>query len=244
MSEWSYGHEIQWFARKPVISTPFGTEIDARSLADAAAFFLASDPAAAEALLRRRGVGFVFLASPVEEAALMLPYAPREPAPVAVGYGLERGRVFQIREPFGVLVPSRLFYFDGGWPSGEGAALDAYRLIAESPERVQVLTVTTQRFKLFELVDGARLRVQGADPGAPVAAAILVRTNVGREFLWTANAPSDAVGVATLRIPYATGANGLAAASPCTVIQGSRARQVPVPERAVLAGEEVVATLP
>jgi dolichyl-diphosphooligosaccharide--protein glycosyltransferase len=244
LSEWSFGHEIQWFARKPVIATPFGTEIDPRSIEDAAAFFLEADPRAAEALLRRRGVGFLFLASPAEEVALLHGFVPDRPVAVGVTRSLSRGLQYDVREPFGGLVASRLFYFDGSWPVPGGASLDGYRLIAESPQTTSVLSVTTQLLKVFQVVDGATVRVEGAEPGALVAAIVPVDSPVGRSFVWTTAAAADPGGRATLRVPYATGPNGTVRAGACAVTDGRREQSVEIAEAAVLGGGTIDVALP
>ena len=239
LSTWSHGHEIQWIARKPVVSTPFGTDIDPRALQDQAAFFLSREPERAEALLRRRRVGFLLVENPVREVATLHAFDPEGPAWAVEERGVSTGSRYAFHPEFFDLVPSRLFFFDGGSRDGTGPALGAYRLLAESQTPIAVLEYRAQRFKLFGVVPGATLRVGGATPGARVAARLALRSNVGRTFAWTTEAVADASGVARLRVPYATGWNGLVGASACQVTDGARAASVAVPERLVVDGGEL-----
>jgi len=90
LASWSDGHEIQWLAGKPVVATPFGTDIDPSSVQDQVIFFLASDPAAAEALARRgltvtlvaRGAQLRFNADPADPETWSKPVIP-----IVNGYG-------------------------------------------------------------------------------------------------------------------------------------------------------------
>ncbi|HSN92752.1 MAG TPA: hypothetical protein VLS93_16085, partial [Anaeromyxobacteraceae bacterium] len=239
LSSWAEGHEIQAIARKPVVSTPFGTDIDPRSLEDQAAFFTAADPEAAAALLRARRVGFLLLHNPVREIATMSRFAPGAPEWAIEERGLATGSRYAMRPEMFDLVVSRLFFFDGGSRSGEPRALGAYRLLAESPSQVSVLGLTAQAYKLFGVVEGARLSVRGARPGTAVAASLPVATAAGRRFLWATGAAADWNGAATLRIPYASGPNGASLAGPVTVGDGARSRLVTLEERQVVEGLEV-----
>jgi dolichyl-diphosphooligosaccharide--protein glycosyltransferase len=241
LSGWGQGHEIQWLARRPVVSTPFGSDIDPRSLLDEAAFITAREPAAARALLDRRRVGFLLLENPVHEVATVGRLAPGAPELVVEELGVSTGTRWALHPDFFDLVVSRLFFFDGGSPRGE-PGLASYRLVAESRAPTEVLGLRAQRYKLFQVVDGAVLRVRGVAEGALVNASVEVRTNAGRGFTWSAAARADESGAASIRVPYATGANGLVLAGPCTVGDGARAVSIVVAEAAVAAGAEVAVT--
>jgi dolichyl-diphosphooligosaccharide--protein glycosyltransferase len=239
LSTWSQGHEIQWFARKPVVSTPFGTDIDPRALEDQAAFFLALDPGQAEELLRRRRVGFVLLENPVREVATLHAFAPGSVAWAIEERGVSTGSRYAFHPEFFDLVPSRLFFLDGGSRDGSSPALGSYRLLAESRTPVTVLQYSARRYKLFGVVPGATLRVQGAAPGSRVSARLGLRTNAGRLFAWETQAVAGAAGEAALRVPYATGWNGLVGAGPYRVSDGARAASVDVPEGLVAEGGSI-----
>ena len=94
-------------------------------------------------------------------------------------------------------------------------------------------------FKLYQVVDGALLQVRVQSPGTLVRATARVTTNQRRAFMWSAAAVSDASGVATIRVPYSAGQNGLTVAEPYVVSSGARTVVVPVPEQDVLGGSAV-----
>jgi hypothetical protein len=137
-------------------------------------------------------------------------------------------------------VEARLWFFDGNAQDGAAPGLGAYRLMAESPTPNPVLGYRPQAHKLFEVVPGAVLTVRGLPPGTEVVAMVPVRSNVGREFVWGTRAPADEAGVASLRVPYATGPNGASFAGEYAVqVPGSGRTSVQVPDDAVRAGRVV-----
>ena len=243
LAPWSEGHEIQWLARKPVVSTPFGTDIDPASVLDQVGFYLSPDGEAAEALLRRRRIGFLLLDSPVREIATMAPFAPGAPVLALEERSLAQGATYAMRPEFFDLVVPRLYFFDGQAQGRAGPALGGFRLLDESGTTVRVMQLEAQAYKLFGVVEGARLAVRGVAPGAAVVAAVSVRTAVGREFLWQTGARADAAGTAVLRVPYATGPNGTSLATRYRVGDRSHAVEVTVGEAAVTGGAGVAVAL-
>jgi len=239
LSQWSLGHEIQWFARKPVVSTPFGTDIGARSMRDEAAFFLADRPDAAEEVLRRRRVGFVFLRNPIPEIAIMEGFVPGQPVRVIRRATPSTGVGYDLYAEALDLVPSRLYFLDGGSLAGQVAALGNYRLLAESPETVEVMQFRASAYKLFGVVAGAALRIRGATPGSAVSATLPVRTDAGRAFLWRTQAVAGPSGSVELRVPYASGWNGKVQAGRCAVGDGKKGTEVAVSESQVVRGETI-----
>jgi hypothetical protein len=244
LASWSDGHEIQWIARKPVLATPFGTDIDPSSIEDEAAFRLESDPAAAEDLLRRRAIGFVIVENPARAVATLRAFAPDKPERAVEERSLEFGSRYAFHPEFFDLVGSRLYFFDGGSRSGASPGMGGFRLLAESQTPNQVLGHVAQAHKLFGVVPGATLAVRGAAPGADVVAALRLRSNVGRDFVWATRATADAAGVARLRVPYATGLNGTVTAGPYGVqVAGQGRVEVAVTEDQVTRGETVEVAL-
>jgi hypothetical protein len=79
--------------------------------------------------------------------------------------------------------------------------------------------------------------VRGAAPGARVLASTSLRTNSGRDVPWSTFAWAGPDGVATLRLPYATGLNGAVEAAPWTLEEGKRTQRLVVSERSVTLGE-------
>jgi asparagine N-glycosylation enzyme membrane subunit Stt3 len=236
LAPWSEGHEIRWLAGRPVVATPFGTDVDPRGMADHAAFYTSFDPAAARALVDRRRIGFVLLENPVREIATVGRMAPGAPQWAFEERSYSAGSTYALRPELFDLVVARLYFFDGGDREGRVASLPDYRLVAESGAPVEILGVRAPRYKLFEVVPGASLRVRAA-PGAAVTATVRVLTGGGRTFAWQGVAVAGADGVASLRVPYATGANGSSLAEPAFVSNGRGAARVAVPAAAVVRGE-------
>lgn len=98
--------------------------------------------------------------------------------------------------------------------------------------------------KLFERVRGAELRMAGAPPGQRVSARVELTTPLGRKVALVVEAVAGADGRATLRLPYATGANGGVQASPRRVEAGRATRLLAVPETVVRDGRPADLPLP
>jgi asparagine N-glycosylation enzyme membrane subunit Stt3 len=248
MAEWSLGHLIQYFARKPVIATPFGTEAtDAGSrpprgsggMKDWAAFLFAFRAEEAEAVLARRRVGFVVLRSPKNEVLTELGFAPPgTPAVGSLSFGWLGGPQPTLREDFSRLVASRLYYFDGMRASGDEPALGGFRLLYESPivERIPNFP-PAHLFKVFGVVPGARIVLRGGAPGSAVTARVRIQTNQNRIFEWATRAPVDEAGRGELRLPYVTGPNGLVQAGPYRLTDGVHGGSLVLDEKDVAGGE-------
>jgi hypothetical protein len=244
---WSHGHELRYWSGRPVVSSPFGVEGGAGALEADAAFHFTSSQAAAETLLAERQVGLVLITAPLEETISLEAFAPpgtpeltrRRP-----GESLVDGA--EVLPAFRELVAVRLWLWDGMWgevdglPPGEGAGpVDAFRLVAESRAELGWSGLSVPIFKLFEPVAGARLAVRARAPGSRVEASTELRTNRGRVVTWRTHAFAGADGVAVLRLPYATGFNGVVLAGPWRVSDGGAGGAVAATEQAVLLGERL-----
>jgi len=246
MGEWSIGHAIQYFADKPVVTTPFGTALDEgvrtaehpSGMEDWSAFLFATRPEDGERILERRRVGFLVLRSPKNEVRGNLAFAPRGTAPVAdLDYSWIKGPIPSVRPEFFRLLPSRLYYFDGMSPNNKPPALGEYRLLSESPSTEWIGSLPpTHLFKTFGVVPGARIVLSGATPGGTVTARTRIQTNQNRVFEWVTNAPADPEGRAELRLPYATGKNGLVKAGPYAISDDVHQGTLDLDEKDVLGG--------
>lgn len=244
MGEWTIGHAIQYFAHKPVIVTPFGTALDEgvrtaehpSGMEDWSAFLFATRPEEGERILAQRHVGFLVLDSPMNEVRGSLAFAPRGTAPVAdLDYSWIKGSMTSVRPAFFRLLASRLYYFDGMSPKNEPPALGAYRLLAESPDTEWIGNLPPARlFKTFGVVPGARIVLSGGPPGGTVIARSTIQTNQNRVFEWKTSAPMSADGRAELRLPYATGKNGLVQAGPYAISDGTHHGTLKLDEKDVL----------
>jgi asparagine N-glycosylation enzyme membrane subunit Stt3 len=243
LARWVWGHAIQYYAGKPVVVDPFGTDVSTDAMADEAAFFLASDPDEALEILTRRRVGFLLLDDPVFSAYHALGFAPAgAPRVVTATYRPRTGEELRPTDAFDELVVSRLYLADG-LPRGDRPALDRYRLVFESPPRAPIPWISQGPFRIFEVVRGAELEVTGARPLSTVTVSIDVRTNQGRAFRWTTSRTADDSGAASLRVPYVTGRNGASVAGPAVISSPDARREVTVPPGAVERGDRLPVAL-
>jgi hypothetical protein len=231
LASWSRGHDVRYYSGLPVVTTPFGTEGGEGAMEDSARFLLAASQEQAEQVLARRQVRWILLHAPDPELLLG--------AELLAVPGMEvrqtfHGFVFPAPSPAAYQrVGSRLYYRYGIAEDG-ATSLDGFRLLDEDAGGSE-----GEPAKLFERVPGARLAVAGAAPLAPVEAVMEVRTPSGRIVPMQLRGAADAAGTATLRVPYASGANGRSIASDCFIRCGGRSGVVQIPERAVLRGEIV-----
>jgi asparagine N-glycosylation enzyme membrane subunit Stt3 len=99
--------------------------------------------------------------------------------------------------------------------------------------------VTEAPFKLFEVVEGAVLTV-AADSGDEVTAEVEVSTPTGRRFHYRVSAVANDLGIATLRVPYATDTDSpTRPTGPYRVRIGERISQVSVSDADVRGGRVV-----
>lgn len=232
-SEWDWGHLIQYYADRPAVATPFGTDGGEGAMADTAAFFLTRSPDEARRILEERRAGHLLLADPLTHAAESSAWAPAGPgSPVVVEWHPIHGPRMSVTPEVDDLVAVRVYY-DSGLSSRGLPTLGRYRLIYEGSPAV------ARQVRLFEIVPGADLTVHGASPGAEIRASVAVRTNRGRDAIWFASAAAAADGTAMLRVPFSTGANGAVEAGPYRVGCGQAQVDVAVPSTAVESGESV-----
>lgn len=235
---WSLGHLVQFYADRPVLATPFGTEAGPRALPDWARFLFATDEAEAEAVLLARRVGNLVLRNPSHEVVGLRGFAPPSAPPALhVTRHPWRGEVVAATPRFTELVASRLYFADGG--SASGAAIEGFRLVWESATTAPRHPLLEERLKIYELVAGAELRVAGASPGAIATARVDVATSTGRRFRWSTLRRVAADGTASFRVPYATGPNGSVVASACEVAAGGARAAAILPDAAVESGAPV-----
>ena len=244
MAEWGFGHAIQYFAQKPVLVNPFGTDLGPEGMHDSTAFFLTNDASAAKDILNKRRLGFVVLRNPLTEAYYAHSFAQRGvPLAVAASYEPLHGMSAEPTDFFWSLIVTRLYFFDGArsWLEHQDD-LEGYRLLYESETQLKWRGLATQQFKVFGVVPGVHIMLLAA-PDRDIVASVTVRTNRGRDFIWRASTRTGSNGVAILRIPYATGANGAASASAIGIRIGRREKILKVTSEQVEFGENVTVNL-
>lgn len=241
MAEWDYGHIIRYAAYRPVVVTPFGTDLGPDGMRDSTAFFLSRDAASAEATLVRRRIGFILLANPMTEACFSWNFAPAgTPRAIEMSRDWRTGVRTRILAPFWDIVPSKLYFNDGmaiGNNLGDTAAF--CRLVYETaPVTATVDFPPTADFKLFEMVPGVKLQGRGR-PGTLVTASCTVTTNAARTFTWQNTVTVPASGTFTLRLPYTSGTNRLVTAGPYRINNGGAITTLAVTEQEIRSGSLV-----
>jgi len=209
---------IEYVGRRPTLVDNFGDDLGEESFAFVEDYYLASQESAPVEAARARGVRYV-VAQP--------------------------GSSYLSRPPTRGTLAHALAVLDGRSARGI-PALEQHRMLYESsglggtPERPRPL------FKIYELVDGARIEGRAA-PGARLVLRIDVTTNQGRHFVYESTGAADARGQYRFRVPYASGEAGSGDGGPASVHTaphyrlrcGDEVRAVQVPERAVREGERV-----
>lgn len=74
-------------------------------------------------------------------------------------------------------------------------------------------------------------------PNRTVSVRTLLTTNRGRTFEWRTSGLAGRSGIATLRLPYATGANGEVTADPFRIADDIREKRLPLTSQQVERGE-------
>jgi asparagine N-glycosylation enzyme membrane subunit Stt3 len=131
LSDWTLGHVVRYFARRPVVASPFGVDGGVGAMEDTARFFLAEDAEAAEAVLRARRVGVVVLQNVPGEVFIGEELVP-SPEHVRLRSRSVDVYEFEVTERFWSLVSSRLYFRDGVATSRSEAI--AARLFETPPE--------------------------------------------------------------------------------------------------------------
>ncbi|MEN8181261.1 MAG: STT3 domain-containing protein [Myxococcota bacterium] len=176
LSDPSLGHALHYVARRATPSDNFGPYIGQEGFNETLRLLLLPPNETTFSRLRGRGLRYVLTG-----------WQPR----------WRKGSLQQ-----------RLHALDGRG-EGELPALDRFRLIAEGPENGVPLATPPRGsrptpYKLFEVVEGARLLVEAA-AGEEVTAEVTIQASGKRRFRHRISALADANGRATLRVPYATG---------------------------------------
>jgi dolichyl-phosphooligosaccharide-protein glycotransferase len=208
------GHAMVYLARRLVAANNFGPYLDPEKYADVKAFYAAAREEEALAITERLGARYALTAE---------------------GTSLESPELeFRLHREDGVA-------------SASGPAVEHFRLIAEGPPRGKSLGFRSPQgtprgaipYKLFERVEGAVIEAPAA-ASATLQAELQLRTNLGRSFLYRAEATAGADGVARLRVPYPTvGSAPTRAVGPWQISLAGLRWSAEVTEGAVARGEVI-----
>ncbi len=249
LSSWGHGHMIEWVAERPTVATNFGSYLGEDSYTFGPRAFLTEEPAALEALLVEREVGYVLLGSRVVE---MLPDLVNRAGIEPERYLVQKGRHWRggLRPAWFRTQLARLVVA-GGEPAADTPpqarrAPGFLRLVHVSPELdprpfLEGVMLRQPRVCVWQRVEGARLRLRGT-PGAPFAVRMEVAypdAAVPLVFERTGTLGPD--GLREVRVPYATDApNGDGRVLPGAELRvGNRAVELRVPEAAVREGSAI-----
>jgi len=241
LAPWPTGHAFLYYAGRPVVVSPFGTDVGDEPMAFAAAIQLSTSPEEVEEALLRRRVGYLVVGDPIVNLPLDQLLAPGRPRLATVQCSATEGPTVSYFPAVLRTAGARLSLHDGGFLEGGGAPFTRLRLVHESPALGRPDPLRTS-LKVYVVVPGAIVRVTGAAPGAFVRAIARVRTDSGRDFVWGAASAAGQDGAAVLRVPYADGKNGGSAAV-VSVGDGVRVVPAPVTESDVETGRQLAVAL-
>ncbi len=244
LANWDLGHGLEWVADRPTVATNFGSYVGPEAFRTPAEFFLATDEAAAEALLVERGVDTVLVTSAlprqVRSQAFALGQATPEPWLTADGAAFQEAwfRTLGAR-----LLAGGVATLPDGRTGGE--SLRFLRLLhvspvadpgARSPHSGQRgLPCGT----VWRRVAGARLVAEG-EPGETLRVELRLSWLDGAFTVrWFGSAPVGADGRARLRVPYATTRNGDGRVDAAAWSVGDERGALTIPDWAVRHGAEV-----
>jgi dolichyl-diphosphooligosaccharide--protein glycosyltransferase len=213
-----HGSVMTYYARRPVASNSFGPYLDFEKYTLARRFFevIESEPEALAIAGRLR-------------SRFVMSFDYSRMAPSLFAYQLHR--------------------LDGSARGGT-PALQHFRLLAESdpgdlplwhdfPEGSPGYRVIP--YKLFEVVEGARLELRSS-PGTQVSARLPLRVPSGRDFVYRQTSVADASGVVRFVLPYPTSTRDprvVRAEGNYQIEIGAETHALAVPESAVRNGESI-----
>lgn len=211
LAHWDRGHPIEWAAGRPAVATNFGSYVGVASFQAPSRFFLAEDPALAEAVLEERRARYVLVSSRLPWLLRFLERALDPEAPAV--YATRTDGALEIQRRWFSTVGAALV-LDETSRGPRVEPVDFLRLVHVSPTTVtdsplRGLTAATPYGWIWEHVPGATLEARLA-PGATLTARVELEYP-GREapWVWEARSVAGADGVARLRVPYTTvGPNG------------------------------------
>jgi dolichyl-diphosphooligosaccharide--protein glycosyltransferase len=238
IAPWDMGHLLVYEGNAPVIACPFGqAPWHVEGVRREVRFSLSPSDEDAAALCRKLRARYVVTGDPFSRI-LSNARILGVPSNRYVARGPETG--VDALPDFAATIGFRLHLLDGAATTAgdfEVPAAPHFRLVWESPGLLdRALRITGARdvrpstYKLFEVVEGARVRGRCVQ-GGPVRLRVRARTNM-RSFDWVNEAPCVG-GRFEMRVPYASGGAHLG--------QGPREREVAVSDAQVRAGDVVSA---
>lgn len=249
LAEWSYGHFIQYHGRRPALVDNFGHA--AGDPAGVRSLLLAEEEQEALAAFDSLRVRYVLLRDLPSTFEGLLPDGAIRRRFVAGAELSGAQGVVRFTPAMTRTLLYRLAWRNGGGVAGDSAMaappLARLRLVAESEELDEAPGgAPLARVKLFEVVEGARLAVEGCEAGEEAILLATVRSPRGRRFPYLRSLQAGRDGALRVTLPYPTAA----AADRSRIESGSiktRGGDIALPavsEDDVRLGREVRAALP
>ena len=232
LTAWDLGHLVLWHAGRPVVTTGFGSFLDADSFARQQAVWTGS-PTDVDRWMRERQLGWV-LAGAIN--LMHLRAGTDHPRPFTRdGYGVGiLDSAWFASLPLGPLVIG-----GSGLPASDVHQLETLWPRVASTRIVGGLSFPVPSAWLYEHVLGARL-VGRATPGSRVLLTALLKGG-DHTYQWDAWAVADASGAYELVIPVPTAVAGPLATPASHILTVDGVRQtVEIPERSVREGARIL----
>ncbi len=243
LASWSHGHAIEWAAQRASVATNFGSYVGERGFSAPARFFLREDEASAIALLDEHRARFVLVDGDLPGTLnTLIEHGAPERRERYVGGGAERGGM--VRPEWFLTLGARALFDGYLGPRGvDGAPFEHLRLVWVAPIRDAGRPLRSPRdfapaAMVWERVPGALVEARGASGEELGLEFELVFPVADKALRWRASARADELGVARVRVPYATdGAFGEGRArSRLRYRFGARSGELDIAESAVRSG--------
>lgn len=215
------GHVLHYYARRATATDPMWSYIGPENWARTAAFYRAREESQAISLAN------------VLKGRFVVTSLDQEPGTIAARLHERDGRRGE-DEP-------RLEHFRLVTESTPGRA--GFDLVYAASAGGRKRDPDAVSYKLFEIVKGAVLEIQGK-PGQRIRASVSLETPDGRSFTYAASGEADEAGQVRFRVPYATGdGHPVRAKGPYRVSSGFSIARVDVDEEDVVEGRTVPVSL-
>jgi hypothetical protein len=216
LAPWAYGFWLNYIAERPNTASPnllLPEEVE--GVRASLRVLFEKDEGLAVELAKHSGVRYVVAVHIHDALESMVGILGHPLNRYRITVGPPRMQAVRFKDQFFQILNNRMLLFDGRAVADLGSpALDRFRLVYDSPHRLSpcglpthlATRLETERvsyLKIFELVEGAFLKAR-ARPLSLVRAEVMIRTNGGREFVYSTRARCDEEGEVTLRLPYAT----------------------------------------
>ena len=245
LAEWSLGHYIQYYGRRPALADNFGEH--ASNLSRLTEFFMESDNQKAYEFLDKHNVRYILCRGLYWTFQSLLMDEGKE-AYVAgqIPMGQSASEVVFSPRIYPTVLYRLIWRYGSAVTDQQGnyaPPLDRLRLVAESIGEDEQITSGPEiaQIKLYEYVLGARIELSGLSPGEAASITGIVHTARERWFPYMQAVRADSTGSVTFTVPYFTGREeGKSYVSRYTIRYNSREKVLSgVTEAMVLKGEKV-----